>query len=331
MRKLKKITVGIVGCGVVAESHAKAYLDCKSASLAWVYDLDPLRAARLAAQTGARVAPSVKDLAANVDAASVCTPPSSHFEVSKTLLQTGVAILCEKPLESTVASSRKLAALAERSSVPFMVGFTHRFHPPVVQALRILQSGRLGQSRFFRNAFGGRVSLAGGFRVEPRHAGGGCLSDTSSHSADLFRLFMGEVVSVSALTTSVDTKLPVEDLGCMLLQGTKGRMGTVMATTALPAIANVLEIICDKGTLRVAYYVPGQPDLSIQTHGDKAPAAVAVPRNLPFKFIGQARYFLDCVRAGQTPTPGAADGLASAIIIHAAHQAAEKTRTVLLG
>lgn len=331
MSKSKKISVGIVGCGVVAENHANAYVECRGASLEWVYDLDTRRAAQLAARTGARVAPSVKALASNVEAASVCTPPASHLGVCRTLIESGVAILCEKPLESTVASSRKLAALAERSSVPFMVGFTHRFHPPVLQALGILQSGRLGQPRFFRNAFGGRVSVAGGFRAENRNAGGGCLSDTSSHSADLFRLFMGEVVSVSAVTTSVDPKLPVEDLGCILLEGKAGRMGTVMSTTALPAIANELEIICDNGTLRVAYYVPGQPDLSIQTHGDKAPAPVHVPKRLPYKFVGQARYFLDCLANGREPAPGAADGLASAIIIQAAHQAAAKKRTILLG
>lgn len=330
MGKSKNIIVGIVGCGGVAENHARAYSECSSSSLAWVYDRDPRRAAEFAAKTGAKVAKSIGELGNEVDAVSICTPPSSHLEVAKNFLKAGVAVLCEKPLESTVQKSRSLAAMAKRSGTPFMVGFTHRFHPPVVQGLRVLRSGRLGAPRFFRNVFGGKVSFAGGFRVDPRISGGGCLSDTASHSVDLFRLFMGEAVAVSAVTTSVDKKLPVEDLGCILLEGREGLMGTVMATTALPAISNVLEVICDKGTLLISYYVPGQPDLSIQTAGHKAPLAVAVPKSMPYKFVGQARYFIDCVRSGTQPVPGAADGLASAVIIDAAYESAAKKRTVRL-
>jgi len=55
---------------------------------------------------------------ANVDAVSVATVTSQHFEVAKRALNAGVHVLIEKPITQTVAEADELIALANAKGMP---------------------------------------------------------------------------------------------------------------------------------------------------------------------------------------------------------------------
>jgi predicted dehydrogenase len=92
----------------------------------------------------------------DVDLVDVCTPGSSHAEISIAALEAGKHVLCEKPLANTVAEARAMAAAAERAAaqgVRAMVGFNFRRVPAVALARELVAAGRLGTLRHVRAAY----------------------------------------------------------------------------------------------------------------------------------------------------------------------------------
>ena len=322
------IKIGIVGCGGVAESHADGYGENQGCKITQVYDLNPETDKAFSKVTQSQVAGSIKEMieSGEVDAVSVCTPPVAHMENCQPFLEAGIPVLCEKPLELNAERASHLAELAEKSGTIFLMGFTHRFHAPIREALKIVRSGELGKPVYFRNAFGGFSSIEGNHRSNPKISGGGSLNDTSSHSVDLFRLFMGEARSVTATIDNIVQKCQVEDFGLISIVGEEGTHGHIMATWSLPVVRNMLEIKCTEGTISVNYYIPGRPDLTIQKRDDDTEQTIEVSG--PFKFTAMVSHFLDCIRNGTKPEATVNDGLESSRIIGAAYESAKTKRAV---
>lgn len=66
-----------------------------------------------------------------IDAASVCVPTSSHFEVASALLSAGVDVLIEKPIAASLEEATQLITLAEMHQRVLQVGHLERFNPAV--------------------------------------------------------------------------------------------------------------------------------------------------------------------------------------------------------
>src|SRR6266508_3760674 len=89
----------------------------------------------------------------DVELVDVCTPGSSHAEISIAALEAGKHVLCEKPLANTVEEARAMVDAAERAAargVRAMVGFNFRRVPAVALARQLIADGRLGTIRHVR-------------------------------------------------------------------------------------------------------------------------------------------------------------------------------------
>ncbi|MFL6102032.1 MAG: Gfo/Idh/MocA family protein, partial [Actinomycetes bacterium] len=120
----------------------------------------------------------------DVDLVDVCTPGSSHAEISIAALEAGRHVLCEKPLANTVDEARAMAAAAERAAtggVRAMVGFNFRRVPAVALARELVAAGRLGPIRHVRAAYLASHALDPELPLAWRHqaseAGSGALGD----------------------------------------------------------------------------------------------------------------------------------------------------------
>ena len=119
----------IVGCGPIGRNHARALAADRRISRCFFVDLQEERAAALAAEFGGEPLTSIDALPEGLAAASLTTPPASHFAVTKRLLQRGIAVLCEKPLAMTEREAAQLVLTSRRSGTPLMVGFKMRYDP----------------------------------------------------------------------------------------------------------------------------------------------------------------------------------------------------------
>ncbi|HEY6591295.1 MAG TPA: Gfo/Idh/MocA family oxidoreductase [Actinomycetota bacterium] len=219
--------IGMVGYAFMGRAHSQAWRNVAS-----FFDL-PLRP-RMAAICGrgqAAVAAAAAGLGwpawetdwkrlvqrDDVDLVDVCTPGSSHAEISIAALEAGRHVLCEKPLANTVEEARAMAAAAERAAtggVRAMVGFNFRRVPAVALARELVAAGRLGAIRHVRAAYLASHALDPELPLAWRHqaaeAGSGALGDLGAHAVDLAQHLAGDrIAGVSALTETFVRERPL--------------------------------------------------------------------------------------------------------------------------
>ncbi len=140
---MKKLRVGVVGVGHIGKNHARLYAEAPSAEFTAIYDIDRGKAEDISREFGVAISDSLGDFAESVDAASVATPTSAHFEVAQQLLERGKHLLIEKPIAENTAHASQLAELAAERGLVLQVGHVERFNP-VLGALE----ARLTHPRF---------------------------------------------------------------------------------------------------------------------------------------------------------------------------------------
>ena len=138
-----KLRVGVVGVGHIGSNHARLYSEIPSAEFAAVFDIDPARAAAISRKYGVKTAGSIWEFGDMVDAASVATPTTSHYDVARALLQSGKHLLIEKPITESTRQASELATMAGEKNLILQVGHVERFNP-VLSALE----ARLTHPRF---------------------------------------------------------------------------------------------------------------------------------------------------------------------------------------
>lgn len=136
----RPLRVGVIGVGHLGRHHARIY---KSRGvLAAVADLDPARAAEVAAQNGVSAHADYRELLDRLDAVSVAVPTSAHVEVTRAFLERGIPVLVEKPIAPTVEEAEELCRIARSRKVPLQVGHVERFHPAVTAVLGVIRKPR---------------------------------------------------------------------------------------------------------------------------------------------------------------------------------------------
>src|SRR5688500_12755021 len=95
---------GVIGCGMIANFHAKAIADLRDAKLVACFDMFPAAADKLAASTGCKAYHKLDEMLADskVDVVTICTPSGLHMEPAVAAAEAGKHVIVEKPLEVTL-------------------------------------------------------------------------------------------------------------------------------------------------------------------------------------------------------------------------------------
>lgn len=125
------LQTAVIGVGVQGERHAEKFAALPGSKLLGVADADTGRARAVAERFGVEAVGDYRDLLEAVDAVAVATPTSTHHEVTHRCLDSGVHVLLEKPLATTMEEARDLVELAESRDLVFQVGHLERFNPAV--------------------------------------------------------------------------------------------------------------------------------------------------------------------------------------------------------
>ena len=139
-----RLRVGVVGCGAFGRNHARVYRDLagepsQSVEVVGVADRDFARAQAVAKEFGTRAFHSAEELiAAGAQAVSVAVPTVFHLEVARQLMQSGVDVLIEKPLATTVAEADELIEIARKNARVAQAGHLERFNPAVRATVPLL-------------------------------------------------------------------------------------------------------------------------------------------------------------------------------------------------
>jgi predicted dehydrogenase len=126
------IKTAVIGVGYLGQHHARIYNELDSAELVAVVDTDTGRAEEIAALYGTRAYSDYRDVLSDVQAVSIVTTTSEHFDIALDCLRAGIDVLVEKPITTTVKEADGLIEEAERGGRILQVGHLERYNPAVV-------------------------------------------------------------------------------------------------------------------------------------------------------------------------------------------------------
>ncbi len=189
----RKVKVGIIGTGWIAEAHVKAYKKCPDVEIVAAADLIPGKAEAFCKANGLEnvaLYPSHKELIdnADVDAVSVCTYNATHAECTIYALDHGKSVLLEKPMCVTLDEAVEICRAEKRNNGVLSIGFQPRFDENMKMLKKICQSGELGKIYYIQTGGGRRRGIPtpyGTSFIEKETAGIGALGDIGCYSLDM--------------------------------------------------------------------------------------------------------------------------------------------------
>ncbi|MBW1711535.1 MAG: Gfo/Idh/MocA family oxidoreductase [Deltaproteobacteria bacterium] len=187
--------VGFIGLGQVAELHLTG---CRESGLIEVVagaETDPARLEQMSAKWGFKGYLDFKEMLRQErpDIACICTPPSSHHDITLRAAELGVNVLCEKPMALSVADAGEMIKACQQAGVKFYYGSSYRCLPPCLKAKEMIEQGLVGQVRLMlETSIGGagaeKWQDLGAHHYPPGGPGGGGMGliDHGIHLIDIF-------------------------------------------------------------------------------------------------------------------------------------------------
>ncbi|MCL1796459.1 MAG: Gfo/Idh/MocA family oxidoreductase [Clostridia bacterium] len=209
MNTKRKIRIGIVGTGGIANAHMKPYMTFDDVEIVGACDIIPGKARAFLDQYGLAGVPafdSVKALIADIpmDGASVCTYNTTHAECVIALLEAGVHVLCEKPMSFTLQEAVNMVRASRKADKILTIGFQPRYDFMRKKVDAIIDSGVLGKVYYVQSGGGRRRGIPAGTFVDKAKAGYGCLGDIGCYSIDecLHAIRYPKPLTVSAIAAN---------------------------------------------------------------------------------------------------------------------------------
>jgi len=290
------VRVAVVGTGEFGRNHVRVWQELEGTELVGIFDTDPGRAQKIAAEFGVRILPSLDSLAAErVDAVSLAVPTRDHANVGCRLLDNGFDVLVEKPIASSLDEADRLLASERRSGRILQIGHVERFNSAVLAAQSIIS-----RPMFFE------VHRLGVFT--PRSLDIDVVYDVMIHDLDiLLSLTHEQVVDIRAVGIPVVTDKV--DIAHARLEFSNGTVANLTASRVSTERIRKLRFFQEheyisldftrQDVLRVRVQ-PGSARPGINF--DKLPTAPEEPLR------AELRSFLECVRSRKSPLVNGAAG-----------------------
>ena len=255
----KKLNVGIIGTGWIANQHINGYLKCDDANVAAVADINESAARDFMRKHSLDCVyyGDYKQLLANreIDAVSICVPNKFHSELTVAAAMAGKHMLAEKPFVSTPEEAKNSLRAIKENKVKCAVGYHRRFNPLYKEMKRLIGNGDLGRIFFAQSDYIHNFSdlpiiswaLKKEFNPSVFHAGGG-------HCVDMIRYLVNdEIVEVCAFvdnSTCPECETEAQTLALFKFKnGQIGKVAAICPNVITPFTFNV-EVFGTKGTFK---------------------------------------------------------------------------------
>ena len=306
------LQIGVIGTGNIGTAHARSLShEVSGAEVAWLFDADASRAADLAAELGAQLAPTVEDLVVSSDAVVIASPDAMHAEQALLCLAAHRPTLCEKPLAPTVEEATTVVdAEVDLGRRLISLGFMRRFDPGYMA----LKSGipAVGRPLVVHNV---HRNTAAPYGLETALT----LTNSAIHEFDINRwLLDDEYTSVQVITGEPGPRTPDGELDPLLVVLTTRGGALVEIEVFMNAWYGYevrCEVVASEGTLDMG-------DGSYITRR----ASRQIGHDVPELWLGrfedayrrQLQAWVDATHLGKTSGATAWDGLVATISANAA-------------
>lgn len=189
---MKKLKVGIIGCGGIANGkHMPSLAKIENVEMVAFCDIVKDKAEQAVKDFGtkdAKVYTDYKELLKDksIDVIHVCTPNKSHGFITVDSLESGKHVMCEKPMAKTAEDARKMLETAKRTGKKLTIGYQNRYRSDSTYLKRACDNGELGEIYHSKaHAIRRRAVPTWGVFLNEEEQGGGPLIDIGTHALDL--------------------------------------------------------------------------------------------------------------------------------------------------
>ncbi len=203
----------------------------------------------------------------DVDVVDISLPQHLHYEAGLAVIKAGKHLFCEKPLAITSEQATEMFEAAQAAGIVHYVNHNYRRCPAVILARQLIDEGRIGDLYHWRGAYqqswlvDPNVPMSWKLRKDTAFAGPQW--DLNSHNVDLAHYLVGDITSVSCLTSNFIKERPladdpskkgtveVEDAALMMVEFENGALGSFEATRFATGRRNhhTFEIYGSRGAL----------------------------------------------------------------------------------
>ena len=195
------LKVGLLGAGRIAGVHATAITSHPGSSLVAVSDINTAAAQKIAAQYGAEVRDTDNILQdRTIDAVLIATSTDTHSDLIERATAAGKAVLCEKPVDLSLARARACQEAVASTGCPVMIGFNRRFDPNFSALKKAVHAGEIGKPELLSiTSFDPAPPPVSYIKVS-----GGLFRDMMIHDFDMANFIMGRApATVTAVGSSI--------------------------------------------------------------------------------------------------------------------------------
>jgi glucose-fructose oxidoreductase len=267
----------------------------------------------------------------NVDAVYLAVPNHLHREYAVRAAAAGVHVLCEKPMAPTPQECREMIEAANRNHVKLMIAYRLHFEAGNLEAVKLAQTGKLGDIRFFASEFAQQVADQNVRITEPVPRGGGPLYDMGVYCINAARyLFRAEPLEVCALAESKlsDERFErVEEMVSAVLRFPGDRLATFTCSFGAADVSRYT-VGGTKGLLRADPAYEYAEGIRLEVTVDGRTRTRSFPKR--DQFAAELAYFSNCVLRDKEPEPSGVEGLVDVQIIDAIYHSIRTRRTVAI-
>ena len=160
----KKLRIGFIGTGGIANSHIQAYLKQPDVEIVCGADLIEGKARKFLDNYNLADAKDYTDYKKMIeenelDAVSVCTYNSQHAPCTIFALEHGLNVLCEKPFTVTLDEAVAVRKAEKKSGKILTIGFQPRYGANMKMIKDIVRSGELGHVYYIQTGGGRRRGI----------------------------------------------------------------------------------------------------------------------------------------------------------------------------
>jgi len=296
--KMRNIKVAVVGVGHLGKFHIEKYVQLPECELIAICDTDERQARSIADKYNVQVVKNYRTLVDKVDAVTIATPTSSHYEIASFFLTHGVHVLLEKPITTTLNEADKLIALAKENNLILQVGHLERFNSVIQHTHSVLKNPLFIESL--------RIAT-----FKPRSMDVNVILDLMIHDIDIIQyLIQSKITRIAANGAPVATSHV--DIGNARLEFDNGAVANVTASRVSLKSQRIFRIFQKDAYISLDLH---QKRLAIHRKGEAEmfPGIAEImcdeidcPSNDALK--DQASAFLNSIRTNTPPMVSAQEG-----------------------
>ncbi len=205
----------------------------------------------------------------DLDVLFICAFNNVAAEYSIRAINKGIHVFCEKPPARTIKELNLVnVALAKQPNVLLKYGFNHRSHYSVIEAKKIIDSGKLGKLLWIRGVYGkaGSLDYHKNWRNYKKISGGGILIDQGIHMIDLMFHLSGQKFNVQhSLVSTLFWDIESEDNVFALLKSEGNVIASMHSSATQWRHKFLLEMCFENGYLNLDGILSGTRSYAPET------------------------------------------------------------------